>query len=299
MPDTPPAPASRPAPAAPDAPAAPAAPAADDRALLGHLVDVWERAASDVVALLRSLGPDDWDRPTDLPGWDVRAVAAHLAHLESELAGFPQQQVEVPDAPHVHGLMGQFTEAGVVARAGWTTDAVVDELESSVATRLAALRADPPTDASAPGPGFAGLIGWSWRTLLSNRPLDLWVHEQDLRRAVGRPGGLDSPAATHVVGVLARALPFVLGKKVGAEPGRSVRLVVTGEQPLDVAAVVGPDGRGARCDVPEAPTATLEMDTETFVVRSSGRRAATEVTVTVSGDAELAHRVLDALATTP
>lgn len=273
--------------------------AGDDRALLAHLVDVWERAAADVVALLRSLDADDWHRPTDLPGWDVRAVAAHLAHLESELAGNPQQQVEVPELPHVRGLMGQFTEAGPIARAGWSTEAIVDELETSVASRLAALRADPPTDASAPGPGFAGLIGWSWRTLLSNRPLDLWVHEQDLRRAVARPGGLDGPAAAHVVGVFARALPFVLGKRAGAAPGQSVRLVVTGEQPLDVAAVVGPDGRGARCDVPEAPTATLEMDTETFVVRCSGRRDAADLDVTVRGDADLARRVLDGLATTP
>lgn len=271
----------------------------DDRALLAHLVDVWEQAAADVVALLRSLDADDWPRPTDLPGWDVRAVAAHLAHLESELAGNPQQQVEVPEAPHVRGLMGQFTEAGPIARAGWSTEAIVDELESSVAARLAALRADPPTDASALAPGFAGLIGWSWQTLLSNRPLDLWVHEQDLRRAVARPGGLDSPAAAHVVGVFARALPFVLGKRAGAAPGQSVRLVVTGEQPLDVAAVVGPDGRGARCDVPEAPTATLEMDTETFVVRCSGRRDAADLDVAVRGDADLAHRVLDGLATTP
>lgn len=274
--------------------------ATDDRARLGHLIDVWAGAAADVVALLRSLGPSDWERPTDLPGWDVRAVAAHLAHLESELAGNPQQQVEVPEAPHVRGLMGQFTEAGPIARARWTTEEIVDELEQSVASRLAAMRAEPPTDASAPGPGFAGAIGWTWQTLLSNRPLDVWVHEQDIRRAVGRPGGLDTPAAAHVVGVFGRSLPFVLGKKVGASPGESVRVVVTGEQPLDEAAVVGEDGRGARCAVvPEAPTATLEMDTETFVVRCSGRRDPAALEVAVSGDPDLAARVLTALATTP
>ena len=274
--------------------------ATDDRARLGHLIDVWAGAAADVVELLRSLEPSDWARPTDLPGWDVRAVAAHLAHLESELAGNPQQQVDVPDAPHVRGFMGQFTEAGPIARAGWTTEEIVDELESSVAARLTTLRADPPTDAAALAPGFAGAIGWSWQTLLSNRPLDLWVHEQDVRRAVGRPGGLDSPAAAHVVGVFGRSLPFVLGKKAGAVPGQSVRVVVSGEQILDEAALVGEDGRGARCVVvPEEPTATLAMDTETFVVRCSGRRDPASLDVAVSGDPDLGARVLAALATTP
>ena len=27
--------------------------------------------------LLRALGPEDWTRPTECPGWDVRAMAAH------------------------------------------------------------------------------------------------------------------------------------------------------------------------------------------------------------------------------
>ena len=65
-------------------------PAAHER-IRGH-ISVWEASCADALALLRSLDPADWDRPTELPGWDVRAVAAHLAHLESELAGRPQEQ---------------------------------------------------------------------------------------------------------------------------------------------------------------------------------------------------------------
>ena len=30
--------------------------------------------------LLRVLGPGDWARPTECPGWDVRAMAAHAGH---------------------------------------------------------------------------------------------------------------------------------------------------------------------------------------------------------------------------
>jgi uncharacterized protein (TIGR03083 family) len=273
--------------------------AASERDRLLELVEVWHDAATRASALLRSLDAADWSRPTDLPGWDVRAVAGHLAHLESELAGFPQQQVEVPEAPHVRGLMGQFTEAGPVARAGWSTDEIVDELDRAVAHRYNELVADPPTDGSAPGPGFAGLIGWSWETLLSNRPLDLWMHEQDIRRAVGRPGGFDSPAATHVVGVFLRSLPYVLGKKAGAEPGQSVRLVVTGREPADVTAIVGEDGRGTMAPPSTEPTATVELDAEAFVVRCGGRRAPEDVPVTITGDPDLARRVLAGLATTP
>jgi uncharacterized protein (TIGR03083 family) len=271
-----------------------------DHQLLRRLVELWHTTAADTVALLRELTPEEWELPTDLPGWDVRAVASHLAHLESELAGNPQEQVEVPDAPHVKGLMGQFTEAGCLVRRAWPTEQIVDELESSVAARYAALEAEPPTDAAALGPGFAGAIGWSWQTLLSNRPLDMWMHEQDIRRATGRPGGLDSPVAGHVADVFSRSLPFVLGKMVGAAPGTTVVLEVAGHHARSLAATVGDDGRGAALPEPPAdPTARVVLAFEEWIMLAGGRRTADTVQARTEGDEELARRVLDSLAVTP
>ena len=179
--------------------------------------------------------------------------------------------------------MGQFTEAGPLARAGWTTDEIIDELESSAATRYAALSADPPTDAKETGPGFAQLLGWSWETLLTNRPLDIWMHEQDIRRATGRTGNLDSPAAAHVGAVFTKSLPFVLGKRVGAAPGTTVVLEVTGTPPRVLAATVGDDGRGAPLAEPPAqPTARVSLDFESWIVLAGGRRPAADVEVEIA-----------------
>src|SRR3954469_5335825 len=107
-----------------------------DENRLQSYVDTWAAAVEDVVGLLRSLSEDDWSLPTDLPGWDVRAVAAHLAHLESELAGNAQADVDVPEADHILTLMGAYTERGPIARSDWTTDEIIDELERSCAKRL-------------------------------------------------------------------------------------------------------------------------------------------------------------------
>ena len=266
---------------------------------LQQLVEVWHRSAQDVVAVLRSLDPDQWALPTDLPGWDVRAIGAHLAHLESELAGNPQQQVQIDPAPHVKGPLGEYTESGVLARSSWSTDEIVDELESSVEKRYAELTARPPTDAAAPGPGFAGLVGWSWLTLLTNRPLDLWMHEQDVRRAVRRPGSLHSPGAVHTAGVYARSLPFVLGKKVGAAPGTTVVIEVTGAQPQVLTARVGPEGRGTAVDrLDGEPTARVVLDFEDWILLAGGRRAADDVAPELSGDQELGRRLLENLGVT-
>jgi uncharacterized protein (TIGR03083 family) len=267
---------------------------------LQSYVDTWERAVADAVALLRSLDEDDWARPTDLPGWDVHAVACHLAHLESELAGNPQPTVEVPEAAHVRSPMGAYTEIGPIARRSWPAERVVDELESSAATRLAALRAEPPTDPDGAPPITPGGIGWTWETLLSNRPLDVWMHEQDIRRAVGRPGGLVGPAAAHTLGVFARGLGYVVGKRVAPPAGTSVVLAVTGPHPLRTAVQVGDDGRAVSLSQPpERASVLLRADLESYVVLAGGRRRPADVPVKVEGDADLGRRVLEAMAVTP
>jgi uncharacterized protein (TIGR03083 family) len=132
---------------------------------LQQYIDLWRVIVAENVALLRALDADDWAKPTDLPGWNVRYIAAHLAHLESDLAGNPQTPVDVPEAPHIKGPMNVFTESGPLARADWTIDEIIDEIESSAATRDGLLRAMMPLDPTAPGDGLAALAGWDWATL--------------------------------------------------------------------------------------------------------------------------------------
>lgn len=269
-----------------------------DSELLAGYVDAWWASVQDFLALLDELGPDDWSRPTDLAGWDVKAVVSHTAHLESLLAGGPDEQAEVGDLPHITGPMGQFTEIGVVTRRGTDPAAIVEELRARTAERHAALTADPPADAAAPAPGIFGMIGWSTGTLLRNRPLDVWMHEQDIRRAVGRPGGLDTLGAQHTTDYLVEAFGFVVGKRVAPPVGTTAVLAVEGSEPVGVE--IGEDGRGRTlATLPEQPTVRLDMDRESFIVLAGGRRAAAPGSVRVAGDAELGQRIVEHFATTP
>jgi uncharacterized protein (TIGR03083 family) len=271
-----------------------------DQERLGQYVDIWADAVDQVLELLRSLAPEDWDRPTDLPGWDVRAVAAHLAHLESDLAGMAQTAVDVPELDHVRSPMSRYTEQGRIARADWSPDRIVEELAKAAEIRLAVLRENPPTDATADPDRTPGGIGWDWETLLRNRPLDVWMHEQDIRRAVGRPGGLTTPAAAHTTQVFTMSLPYAVGKKVAPPAGTTVVVDVRGVHPVHLAVEMGEDGRARPTSGdPQQPTVSLGMDLETFVVLAGGRRPPSQVEVAVSGDSELGARVLEAMAVTP
>ena len=269
----------------------------DDREELAGYVEVWWQAVNDFLALLEELPEEEWSTPTDLAGWDVKACAAHTAHLEGILAGNPEETAEVGEPPHVSGLMGLYTEIGVVNRRDASADAIINELRESVTKRHTALLADPPTDGDGAPPVVFGGVPWSWRTLLRNRPLDVWMHEQDVRRAVGRPGNMDTAAAQHTADYLAESLGFVLGKKVGAPTGTSLLLDLAGSAPC--AFEVDENGRGRRTEPPADPTVTLHLDRESFIRLAGGRCAPEPGGVRVEGDQELGQRVLDHLATTP
>ena len=277
----------------------------DEERLAGY-VAAWRSAVDDTLLLLRGLDDDDWARPTDLPGWDVRAVAAHLAHLEAELAGFEQQPVEVPELDHLRSPMAYYTERGPIARAAWTPAQIVDELERAADVRFRALQADPPTDGSGAPPITPGDIGWSWEVLLRNRPLDVWMHEQDIRRAVRRPGGLDTAGAAHTAAVFATSFGFSVGKRVAPPAGTTAVLdvsAVSPVQPVHRAVRIDPDGRAVPFEPADdgaaAPTVHLRMGFEPYILLCGGRRAVDDVPVQVSGDQELGRRILQALAVTP
>jgi uncharacterized protein (TIGR03083 family) len=268
-----------------------------DREELAGYVAIWWQAVNDFVDLLEELPAADWSRPTDLAGWDVKACAAHTAHLESILAGHAEETADIGQPPHVTGLMGMYTEIGVVNRRDASADAIINEIREVTTRRHTALLTDPPTDGDGKPEVIFGGVAWSWRTLLRNRPLDVWMHEQDVRRAVGRPGNMDSPPARHATEYLAEGLGFVLGKKVGAPTGTSLVLELVGSEPF--AFEIDDNGRGRRVALPADPTVTLRMDRESYIRLAGGRCAAEPGRVAVSGDPELGAQVLANLATTP
>jgi uncharacterized protein (TIGR03083 family) len=196
--------------------------------------------------------------------------------------------------------MGWYTEQGVLARRDRPPGTLLAEIRASTQARHAALTERPPTDGTALPERIFGGLPWTWERLLRNRPLDVWMHEQDVRRAVGRPGGMDSPGAQHTADYLTESLPVVVAKRAGAPPGTSVVLRVTGSP--TVAVVVGDDGRGstlAESDVVGQPTVRIDTDRESFILMAGGRRPADEQAIAVEGDPELADRILAALAVTP
>ncbi|GAA2597832.1 maleylpyruvate isomerase family mycothiol-dependent enzyme [Actinomadura fulvescens] len=259
-------------------------------------VDAFEQTVRSTIALAETFTEADWALATECPGWSVKDVVSHIVSVEILLLGEdPAPGHILPDElPHVRGDMGRMLELGVDARRAVPGAEVLAELRDVLERRLAALATtDPDEQTMAPTGRMV-----PYAMFMVFRAFDCWTHEQDVRRAVGRPGNLHAPGAECARMILRQGLPMVVAKRAGAAPGQSVefRIVRSGAEYVQV----GVDGRGRLADGPEGPpTTTLSMDWETFVRLAAGRCAAADVEVGVEGDAELGTRVLAGLAVTP
>lgn len=263
--------------------------------MLETYVRGWRESADAVIALGSDLSEADWSTPTDCPGWTVKDVVAHVAHLEVDMCRADQGSFQSSGAQEV---VSAYTEAGVAERRDRSPAELIAELSAAVEQRWAQL-ADLPEHPQGAAPITPAGVAWTWDTLLRNRVIDVWVHEQDIRRAVGRRGGLDGTGAQIAAMTFSFAMPYVLGKRVRPPAGSIVRWDVSGEVPLDLAVQVGEDGRAQRVDVMDHPTATLSMSTEAFTVLAAGRRTPDQLAVTIVGDQELGRATLAAMAVTP
>jgi uncharacterized protein (TIGR03083 family) len=268
-----------------------------DQELVDRLDEVW----ASIDELGAELDQAAWDLPTECPGWSVQDQLAHVAHVEGRLLGRADLDDELPESlPHVRNPFGRINEVFVASRRLWSGADVLAEFHEVTRQRIEVLRGYSADDFGADswtpvGPGTV-------RDLLPFRMFDSWVHEQDMRRAVGRPGDLDTPVADACLGMMTAAMPFVVGKQASAPEGSVVVFSLTA--PLAREVVVGVvDGRGtllaAAPDVRVAPMARLVMSTETFARlgcgRISGDDALASGDVTVDGDLPFGRSVVGAM----
>jgi len=276
-----------------------AAPLPED-ASFGQLFSAWQSASADFIDLVTPLSQAEWDAPTALPGWSVGDVVAHVSWIEGMLIGEfdPPHEPDWDSLPQVANDFGRITEIPVDLRRSWTREAVLIELADRIARRTAELESgerDASVEVMGPlGPAPLGRV-------LRMRTLDTWVHEQDIRDALGRPGHLDTLGAQATASQLLPGLGKVWAKLAGAQPGQVLDVRITGPGIEGGAIVaVGDDGRARMVgddllDQAGAATVTLAMSWPTYLALSCGRGNPQpwREQVGISGDADLAARALD------
>lgn len=290
------------------------------------LIEAYRQTLSSFCDVADSLREQEWDLPTACPGWTARDHLAHVVHVEDYLSGsehpgagwsgVDDDPVRVGEPEHVRNSFGVWIEEGVRARREKDPRALVAELRGLVDVRAASMY-DPDLELDTLVRSVRGRQA-TFEDLTRRRLIDVWVHEQDLRDALDRPGSLDSPGASQLVASVLDALPAVVLDRVRPEPGTVVILECTGPVTARGGVRIGTDAdgepvahelftghTGAEDDVPSVDdesadrTTSIALSTHALGRRAAGRCPSEGTAYHVVGDEELARAVLDAIAVTP
>lgn len=147
-----------------------------------------------VGAQLRTLGEDDWTKPTDCELWDVRAMAGHSVGMMSDFTSLRSvmrlvraatKAAKVAGGPLVDSMTAMqvaesstLTPAELVARVG-----EVGPRAAHWRTHAPRLLRRMPVEETVGGLPETWRIGYLLDTILTRDP---WMHRVDIARATGR-----------------------------------------------------------------------------------------------------------------
>lgn len=254
-----------------------------------------------LVDLLTELDAEAWHAPTPCPAWSVHQLAIHVVHddlrrLSADRDGHDGAWIDASNLNELVVGLDRLNEGWVETMTPTLSPRLTRELLQWLAS---------PTEEHLLGldPGaLESSVAWAgpgphpnWLDV-AREYTERWVHQQQLREAVGRPGLNDERFAAPVVETFARGLPTAL-----PQPGASKQLVVV--------RVTGPFARSwtfestssgwefttAPTTTTASATAVVEVPVDVFwrrAVRMMDRDEAMQAAET-DGDGELVDAVLD------
>ncbi|HSY16365.1 MAG TPA: sterol carrier family protein [Jatrophihabitantaceae bacterium] len=228
------------------------------RTSIDRLGEAFAGQTSVLLDWLAQLPESEFGRGTVLPGWDVRALVAHLLRSRQGLVDGLATRGAGPAMPIAEYVAGYRSAAAQIGQRG--RDAASDRTGADL---LAAMRAAPGVTEALAGVAGAAVLAGSRGAItahdwLLTRLIELVVHCDDLNRSLPErePMGLLPAALAAVV----RSLAEILAARA---PGRSVEVRVPPY--VAVQAIAGPrHTRGT-------PPNVIETDPLTWLRLATGR----------------------------
>lgn len=255
-----------------------------------------------LIDLLGSLTPGEWDLQTIAPLWKVRDVAAHLLDtvlrkLSMARDGCYVETVDIRSPQELIAFVNRLNREGVTVYRRLSPKVLIPMMREACEQGA---RFHESLDPFAPA-AFA--VSWAGETISLNwfdtaRELtERWHHQQQIRDATERPGLYERRLFEPVMDTFVRALPWTF-RAVEAAEGTSVRLGLTGACRKEWSLVRGHakwelfEGRTAHSTVEVGLAAENAWKIFTKGIRGREARSCAEI----SGDSVLGQKVLETIA---
>ncbi|WP_315814530.1 maleylpyruvate isomerase family mycothiol-dependent enzyme [Paraflavitalea speifideaquila] len=195
-----------------------------------HLFPVLDQQ---LIELLRSLTPEEWNRHTVAKLWTVKDVAAHLLdthHRCLSIArdgymGDPPGNIQ---SPHdLINYLNQLNADWVAAYKRVSPAVLTDQLAISCPQASAYLATLDPAEQAIFSVGWAGeAVSANWFHI-AREYTEKWQHQQQIREAVDKPGIMTAELYFPFLDTFMRALPFTY-RNTNAPAGTVLQFTCTG-----------------------------------------------------------------------
>jgi uncharacterized protein (TIGR03083 family) len=196
-----------------------------------HLFPVLDQK---LVELLRSLTPEEWNRPTVAKLWTVKDVAAHIldTHLRTLSIArdgyFGDPPGNIQSYQDLVDYLNRVNADWVAACKRLSPAVLTDLLEEHCAKASAYMATLDPTGNAIFSVGWAGeAVSANWFHI-AREYTEKWHHQQQIRDAVNKPGIMTAELYHPFLDTFMRALPFTYRNTPAAE-GTVLQFTLTGE----------------------------------------------------------------------
>jgi uncharacterized protein (TIGR03083 family) len=253
-------------------------------------------ALSEVTA---GLTDEQWAAPTCLPGWTVQDALSHMVGTEMMLGGTPPPTADISHLDHLQNPIAEANEVWVESMRHRTGPEVRGLWEEVTANRLANLEGMSQAEFDAPSWTPVG-NDETYGRFMRVRHFDCFMHEHDIRFAIGLPARTDGEDQASCLEEVATGLGYIVGRRAGMPDGSRVAIELTGAPPRTFRVAV--TGRASVVEAFDGPvTVGIELPVPLFLRLTGGRvdgPSGPGGEIGLSGDRDLARHLVDHLAFT-
>ncbi|HZA98335.1 MAG TPA: maleylpyruvate isomerase family mycothiol-dependent enzyme [Gemmatimonadales bacterium] len=268
-----------------------------------NLVPLFPGLHAELMALLRGLTAADWSKPTACALWSVKDIVAHLLDSCLRRLSFGRDGLEpAPDRPiasygDLVAYLNELNAEWIAATRRVSPTVLMDLMDWAEPQLHRYFSSLDPRATARFGVAWAGEERSPNWFDLGREYTERWLHQQQIREAVGAPGLVSREWLHPALDIFVRALPHSY-RQVEAEPGASVEVEIRGEAGgvWTVARASGGWTLLAGRDPQARARVSLDQETAWKLFSKGLTPEKARRRIAIEGDASLGHPVLGTLA---
>jgi uncharacterized protein (TIGR03083 family) len=265
-------------------------------------VHLFSQLDEKLIALLRSLSPDDWSKYTVAKQWTVKDVATHLLDGNIRMLSivrdnfFGEAPGKIESYQDLVDFLNRLNADWVKATKRMSPSVLIELLEvtgKEYASCVAKLDPFKPAVFSVAWAGEEQSLNWFH---IAREYTEKWHHQQQIREAVNKPGIVSRELYYPLIDTFMQALPHTY-RNIQAKEDQVVKVTVTSESGGDWFLIYTNSGWMLRKESTAQVDSTVTIDPETawklFTKALSGNEA--EKRIKFTGDESLGKPILSML----